>query len=166
MSIPIQVGSMTFTKPTATRLTARRVLDAPRTLVWAAHTQCGHVREWLLGPEGWTMPVCEIELRPGGKWRYLYAGPDGAGFQMSGEYKEVETPERIVNTERMDDYPSETFNSMTLTEEGGRTVVDTIVDYPSEEIREEIIATGMMDGWAASYDRLETYLRSLQEQSD
>jgi uncharacterized protein YndB with AHSA1/START domain len=159
MVSPIQVGSMTFTKPNDTQLTATRELDAPRELVWAAHTQCEHVRKWLLGPEGWTMPVCEIDLRPGGKWRYVYKGPDGAGFQMSGEYRDVKSPERVVNTEKMDDYPTETLNTLTLSEENGRTIVHTVVEYPSKEIREEIIATGMLGGWAESYDRLQEYLR-------
>ena len=161
MVSPIQVGSMTFTKPNDTQLTARRELDAPRDLVWAVHTQCEHLQKWLLGPEGWTMPVCEIDLRPSGRWRYVYEGPGGAGFQMAGEYREVVAPERIVNTEKMDDYPTETLNTLTLTEENSRTVLHTIVEYPSEEVREEIIATGMMDGWAGSYDRLDEYLRSM-----
>lgn len=108
------------------------------------------------------MPVCEIDLRPGGKYRYVYAGPDGAGFQMSGEYREVQAPDRIVNTETMDDYPTETLNTLTLTEENGRTIVRTVVEYPSKELREEIIATGMMDGWAESHDRLEAYVRSMR----
>jgi uncharacterized protein YndB with AHSA1/START domain len=161
MTSPIQIGSMTFTKPNDTQVVATRTIDAPRDLVWAAHTQCEHVQKWLLGPEGWKMPVCEIDLRPGGMWRYAYEGPDGAGFQMSGECKEIQAPERLVYTERMDGSPGEALDTMTLTEEGGRTVVVTVVEYPSQDIREQIIATGMMDGWAESYDRLERYLRTL-----
>lgn len=154
-----QVGSMTFTRPNDTQLVAMRVINAPPDLVWEAHTQCEQVKEWLLGPDGWTMPVCEIDLRPGGKYRYVYEGPDGSSFQMSGEYQEIEAPERIVNTESMDDFPIQTLNTLTLTENGGRTVLRTVVDYPSEEVREEIIATGMMEGWAKSYDRLEKFVR-------
>ena len=161
MATVTQVGATTFTRPNDTHLIATREFSAPRDLVWEAHTRCEHVKEWLLGPEGWTMPVCEIDLRPGGKWRYVYAGPDGSGFQMSGEYREVEAPERIVNTETMDDAPIVTLNTMTLTEDGGRTSLRIVVEYPSTEVREDIIATGMMDGWAGSYDRLQTYLDSL-----
>jgi uncharacterized protein YndB with AHSA1/START domain len=160
MSSATQVGATTFTRPDDTSLIAERFIDAPRDLVWAAHTQCEHVQQWLLGPEGWTMPSCEIELRPGGKWRYVYESPDhDTGFAMSGEYREVKAPERIVNTETMDDAPVETVNTLTLTEQEGRTLVRTVVEYPSNEIREEIIATGMLGGWAESYDRLEAYLR-------
>jgi uncharacterized protein YndB with AHSA1/START domain len=163
MSSATKVGAMTFTKANDTSLVAERLIDAPRDLVWAAHTQCPHVQQWLLGPEGWTMPSCEIDLRPGGNWRYAYQGPDGAmGFTMSGEYQEIEAPRKIVNIERMDGDPSiETLNTLTLTEEDGRTLVRTVVDYPSAQVREAIIATGMMDGWAESYDRLEAYLLSL-----
>lgn len=126
-----QVGAMTFTRPNDTELVADRVIDAPRDLVWAAHTQCEHVKKWLLGPEPWQMPVCEIDLRPGGKWRYVYEGPDAPSFTMSGEYREIQGPERIVNTESMDGSPVATLNTMTLTEQDGRTLVHTVVEYPS-----------------------------------
>lgn len=160
MASPVQVGSMTFTKPSVTQLMATRFLDAPRDLVWKAHTRCEYVQKWLLGPEDWTMPICEIDARPGGKYRYVYEGADGRGFRMAGEFSEVLAPERIVNTERMDDLPAETLNATTLTVKDGGTLIETIVDYPSEKIREEILATGMLDGWAESYDRLERLLRS------
>ncbi len=162
MTDTVQVGATTFTKPDETSLIATRAIEADRQLVWAAHTQCEHVKEWLLGPEGWTMPTCEIDLRPAGRWRYVYEGPDGARFSMSGEYREIEAPERVVNTETMDDAPVETVNTLTLIEEGGKTTLRTVVVYPSKELREAIIATGMMDGWAESYDRLEKYLQSLE----
>ena len=130
MTDSINVGSMTFTKPNDTTLVADRTLEAARELVWAAHTECRHIKQWLLGPEGWTMPTCEIDLRPGGAWRYVYQGPDGATFSMSGEYRLVEAPERVVNTETMDDAPVQTLNTLTLVEEEGRTVLHTVVEYP------------------------------------
>jgi len=107
------------------------------------------------------MPVCEIDLRPGGKYRYVYEGPDAPRFSLSGEYREVRDRELIVNTETLDGAPGGTMNTLKLDEEDGRTTVRTVVDYPSKDIREEIIATGMLDGWAESYDRLEEYLRQL-----
>ncbi len=114
----------------------------------AAHTQCEYARNWLLGPEGWQMPVCEIDLRPGATYRYVYEGPDSPSFSLSGEYREVRDRERIINTETLDDAPSETLNTLELIEEDGHTVVRTTVDCPSKELREEIIAMGMLDGWA------------------
>lgn len=161
MSDVTRVGATEFDRPSDTQLTATRVIDAPRDLVWAAHTQCEHTRHWLLGPEGWQMPVCEIDLRPGGRYRYVYKGPDGPGFSMSGEYRDVRDHERIVNTETMDDAPGETLNTLELTEADGRTTIRTMVEYPSRELREELISMGMLDGWAESYDRLESYLRAL-----
>lgn len=163
MAATIHVGSTSFSKPDDNTLTARRSFAAPRERVWAAHTQCEHVKQWLLGPEGWTMPSCEIDLRPGGKWRYVYQGPEGAaGFSFSGEYQEVVTPERLVNTETMDDGPVHTLNTLILADDDGHTALLVIVEYPSSEVREQIIATGMMDGWAESYDRLDGYLQSMK----
>jgi uncharacterized protein YndB with AHSA1/START domain len=159
MASSTQVGSTTFTRPNDTQLVAMRLISAPPDFVWEAHTLCEQVKQWLLGPDGWTMPVCEIDLRPGGKYRYVYEATDGRTFQMSGEYQEIEAPERIVSTESMGDSPVQTVNTLTLTENGGRTVLRTVVDYPSKEVREEIISTGMLEGWNKSYDRLEKYLR-------
>jgi uncharacterized protein YndB with AHSA1/START domain len=160
MSDVTRVGATEFVRPTDTRLIATRVIDAPRDLVWAAHTQCEHTRNWLLGLEGWQMPVCEIDLRPGGTYRYVFEGPDSPSFSLSGEYREIRDRERIVNSETMNDAPGGTVNTLELIEQDGHTVVRTTVDYPSKELREEIIATGMLDGWAESYDRLEEYLHN------
>ena len=162
MSADVHAGATTFSKPSDVQLIATRVFDAPRDLMWAAHTQCEHLRKWQLGPEGWTMPTCEIDLRPGGSYRFVYAGPDGDGFQFSGVYREVMAPERIVNTETMDVSTVETVNTLTLTEADGRTLLRVVVDYPSNEVREQVIATGMLEGWAQTYDVLEEYLRSLK----
>lgn len=155
------VGATTFTMPTDTEVVGMRIIEAPRELVWAAHTQCEHVRQWMLGPGGWSMPTCEIDLRAGGKWRYVFEGPD-TPFELSGEYRDIHEPNLIVNTERMDNGPVETLNTLKLSEEHGRTLVHTVVEYPSKEIREQVLATGMLDGWAESYDRLEEYLRSMR----
>jgi uncharacterized protein YndB with AHSA1/START domain len=155
------VRTTSFTKPDEKTIVAEFTLQAPRELVWAAHTQCEHVKRWLLGPEGWTMPTCEIDLRPGGRWRYVYEGPDGSGFSMSGEYREVKAPERLVNTETMGDAPESALDTMILTEQEGRTTIRTTVEYPTQEMQESLIETGMLDGWAESYERLERYLRSM-----
>lgn len=163
MAATTHIGSTSFSKPADNTLIAKRTFAAPRERVWAAHTQCEHVKQWLLGPDGWTMPTCEIDLRPGGKWRYVFQGPKGAtGFSFSGEYQEVEASHRLVNTETMDDAPVHTLNTLVLTEEEDYTTLQVIVEYPSSEVREQIIATGMMDGWAESYDRLDSYLASMK----
>lgn len=152
------VGQTTFEFPTDTQLIATRLIKAPRSLVWQAHTQCDHIKRWQIGAEGWQVSACEMDVRPGGSYRDVYSGPDGGGFQFSGVYREVEEPERIVNTERMDDSPIETVNTLILSEEEGGTLIRAVVDYPSTEAREQILATGMLDGWSKSYDDLEEYL--------
>src|ERR687885_209634 len=96
-----KVGSTTFTMPSDAEIVATRVFDAPRRLVWEAHTSPEHVPHWMLGPEGWTMPVCEIDLRPGGAWHFVWRRADGTEeFEMRGEYREIVPPERLVYTER------------------------------------------------------------------
>jgi uncharacterized protein YndB with AHSA1/START domain len=107
------------------------------------------------------MPLCEIDLRPGGSWRYGWRAQDGSGMEMSGEYREIEEPERLVSTENWGgDWP-ETLNTLVLTEEDGKTTMECTALYPSREAREKAMATGMKEGWAASYDRLDEYLATL-----
>jgi uncharacterized protein YndB with AHSA1/START domain len=107
------------------------------------------------------MPVCEIDLRPGGAWHWVWRGPDGTEMEMRGVYREVTPPERLVNTEEWGgDWP-ETLTTLVLTEEDGKTTISTTVLYPSKEAREAAIGTGMKEGWSASYDRLDEYLRTV-----
>ena len=154
-------GRTKFTTPSDLEIVGTRVFDAPRQLVWDAHTIPQHVQQWLLGPEGWTMPVCEIDLRPGGTWHYVWRRSDGTEMEMRGEYREVVAPERLVNTESWGDEWSETLNTTLFTEEHGKTTVVCSVLYPSREARDAAMETGMEDGWAVSNDRLDEYLRSL-----
>jgi uncharacterized protein YndB with AHSA1/START domain len=150
-----------FTLPSDREIVAVRVVDAPLKPVWDAWTSCEHAPHWLLGPRGWTMPECEIDLRPGGSWHYVWNGPDGSAMEMHGAYREIEAPARLVNTESWGgDWP-ETLNTLILTEEDGKTTMVCTVLYPSKEARDAARATGMKDGWAASYDRLDEYLRTM-----
>jgi uncharacterized protein YndB with AHSA1/START domain len=150
-----------FTTPSDREVVARRTFDAPRQLVWDAHTRPEHVRRWLLGPDGWSMPVCEIDLRPGGAWRYVWrkdaAGPESEFF-MHGTYREIVPPERIVHTELFGDMPEPAVVTSTFEEAGGRTTLTVTVRYPSKEVRDAALATGMTRGWSRSYDRLVDYL--------
>lgn len=160
MSTP-KVGETTVTTPSEVEVTMTRVFDAPRELVFEAYTRPEHVTKWLLGPEGWTMPVCEIDLRPGGAWRFVWRSADGSEMEMRGEYREITPPERIVNTESWgDDWP-ETTTTVVLTEEDGRTTVTQTSRYPSQEARDAALATGMTDGASRSFDRLAEYLSTM-----
>jgi uncharacterized protein YndB with AHSA1/START domain len=152
-------SATTFTTPSDREVAMTRVVDAPRSLVWEAWTNPEHVPNWLLGPPGWTMPVCEIDLRPGGAWRFVWRKGDGEEMAMSGEYREIAPPERLVSTESWGaDWP-ETVNTLVLDEEDGRTTITQTVLYPSTEARDAALETGMKDGAAQSFDRLAEYLR-------
>ena len=152
-----------FTMPNEHELVATRVFDAPRELVWRCHVEPEHVRNWLLGPDGWSMPVCEIDLRPGGTWRYVWRNDaTGHEFSMHGTYVEVEPPHRIVQTETMNEGMPETLNTLTLVEENGRTTLTVTVRYPSAEVRAMAIGSGMAGGWSKSYDRLEQHLATVR----
>ena len=155
------VGDTTFTTPSDRELTATRVFDGTRDQLWRAHTDPKHVTRWMLGPDGNSMPVCEIDLRRGGKWHFEWRGPDG-DMEMDGEYREIKAPERLVNTERWGaDWP-ETISTLVLTEEDGQTRLTCTVEYPSREAREKARGTGMERGWSQSYDRLDEYLPNIK----
>lgn len=116
---------------------------------------------WLLGPEGWSLPVCDVDLRPGGKWHYVWRGPGDEKLEMHGEYREVVPPKRLVNTEEWGgEWPS-TLNTLELTEENGQTTSKTTVLYQSKQAMDGAIGTGMKEGWAYSYERLDDYLSDL-----
>jgi uncharacterized protein YndB with AHSA1/START domain len=156
-----KVGVTTFTTPSDREIAMSRVFDASRRLVWEAHTNPKHLPHWMLGPEGWTMPVCEIDLRPGGTWHFVWRRSDGNEMSMTGVYKEVVPPERLVNTERWGPEWPETLNTLILNETGGKTTMVSTVLYPSKESRDAALKTGMKEGVDVSYARLEEYLRSM-----
>jgi uncharacterized protein YndB with AHSA1/START domain len=154
-------GATTFTTPSDRELAMTRVFDAPRRLVWDAWTNPRHLPHWMLGPEGWTMPVCEMDLRPGGAWHFVWRRSDGTEMGMRGAYREVTPPGRLVSTESWGgDWP-ETLNTLTLSEKDGRTTMTQTVLYPSKEARDAALKTGMKDGVAKSFDRLAEYLAEL-----
>jgi uncharacterized protein YndB with AHSA1/START domain len=161
MSETDSVGATTITTPSDREVVMARTFEAPRTLVWDAYTKPEHVQRWLLGPEGWTMPICEIDLRPGGEWHFLWRRPDGDELEMRGVYREIVPPERLVNTESWGGEWPETENTVQLFEENGATTVTTTILYPSKDARDAAIATGMADGAERSYGLLDEYLRTL-----
>lgn len=161
MATTNDVGTTTFTTPSDREVAATRVFDAPRRLVFDAHTKPEHIRHWMLGPEGWTMPVCEVDLRPGGGWHFVWRRADGDEMEMRGVYKEVVPPVKLVSTESWGgDWP-ETINTVTLTEKDGKTTLTMTILYPSKEARDAALKTGMKEGMAQSYERLADYLHSM-----
>lgn len=149
-----------------------RHFGAPRQLVFDAFTKPDLVRRWLLGPPGWTMPVCEIDLKIGGRYRYVWSKPGVKDMGLGGTFQEVEPLERIVATERFDDawYPGEALITTTF-RDGVESVSDctkvtiTIL-YESKQARDTARRSGMGDGMAASYNRLEELLTLLSHKGD
>ena len=157
-------GTLQVTAPGDREIVMTRVFDAPRKLVFDAHTKPELVKRWLLGPPGWSMPVCEIDLRVGGKFRYVWRrDKDGTQMGMSGVCREIMAPERLVNTEKFDEawYPGEAVDTLVLVEQSGRTTLTQTMLLESREARDAVLKSGMERGVAASYDRLAELLPSL-----
>jgi uncharacterized protein YndB with AHSA1/START domain len=140
-----------------------RIIRGDVEQVWRAHHDPVLLRQWMLGPDGWTMPVCEPTTEVGGTYRYEWApeqpSEDGEGFGFEGELLESEPPHRTVTTERMIgmDGPG-TTNEMTLTSRDDGTLLSVVITYPSADVRDIVLGTGMVDGVEASYARLEDVL--------
>jgi uncharacterized protein YndB with AHSA1/START domain len=138
-----------------------RSFNAPRDLVFEAFTKPELVQRWMLGSDGWSMPVCTIDFRVGGKGRYEWKSPDGKhGMALSAEFIEIVRPERIVHKEVFDGTPVPVASVITSTfvEKAGRTTMTMVIRYPSPEVRDFMLKSGMEHGMALSYDRLETVL--------
>ena len=149
------------TMPTDREIVVTRVFNAPRNLVFEAWTNPKYLPHWMLGPDGWTMPVCEIDLRPGGSWHFVWRHSNGKEMEMRGEYREVTPPERVVSSESWGpDWP-ETLNTVVFSEHAGKTSATITMLYASKEARDAALKTGMKQGMALSYARLENYLSSL-----
>jgi uncharacterized protein YndB with AHSA1/START domain len=155
--------SFKVTTPSDREIRLTRLFDAPRALVFEAMTKPEHVKQWWgrLG-EGYSVPVCEIDFRIGGKWRFVNRHPNGeAAFY--GEYREITPPSRVVFTEIFEQFPdSVSVVSAELTEEAGKTRLTATVRYPSPEVRDMVMGSGMSHGAGISYDRLEDLLAELQ----
>jgi uncharacterized protein YndB with AHSA1/START domain len=156
-------GTLQITRPSEREIVMSRVFDAPRNLVFDAWTKPELLERWLGVRGGWSMVVCEVDLRVGGAYRFVWRGPDGAEMGMGGVYREIVSPERLVATEAFDDpwYSGEALDTTVLVEEGGKTTVTTSVLYESEEIRDAVLESGMARGVAESYDTLAEYLASI-----
>lgn len=134
-----------------------RTFDAPRRMVFDALTKPELVPRWLLGPTGWTMPVCEIDLREGGSYRYVWRrSTTGAEMGVRGVFRRIDSPERLEHTETFDEawYPGEALVTLVLEESAGKTMLTVTMGYESREARDGVLKSGMESGVAESYDRL------------
>jgi uncharacterized protein YndB with AHSA1/START domain len=153
MPLPVEVDT-----PSDTTIRQRRSFRAAPELVFDAHTVPALLARWY-GPPGWTLSLCEIDLRAGGKFRFVSRQPGGREIGQYGIYREVARPARIVNTENWEDWnPGEVLVTTTFEPEGGGTLVTVTTAFPSKDIRDQLIAAGMTDGAEASYARLDAVL--------
>jgi uncharacterized protein YndB with AHSA1/START domain len=159
----MDTGKLIVTTPSDREIAMTRVFDAPRKLVFDAWTKPDLVRRWLLGPPGWTMPVCEIDLRVGGAYRFEWLGQDGTRMGMGGVYREIVIPVRIVNTQLFDvDWTGgETLGTLRFTEHAGKTTLTNSVLYSSREARDAALRTRMAEGVEAGYARLDEILPTI-----
>lgn len=162
MTTPIN-NTAQISLPSDTEVRVTRDFKAPRTLVWQAHTEPELFQRWIGGYPGWSMPVCEMDVRPGGKYRWRWRqGEDGKEFGFYGEYREVDAPGKMVQAEYYDPGSfggamptSPTITRTTFTEKNGVTTLVALITYGSKEERDAAVSTGMTDGMETSYERLD-----------
>jgi len=154
------MGKVTITTPTEREVVLTRDFDATPDLVFDALTKPELVKLWC-APEGWTMQVCEIDLRVGGKWRFQMQQPGGKVIGQLGEYKEVIPGSRLVNTENWEDWDAgETLVTTVLTGNGGGTAFESTIRFPSQEVRDIVLKSGLEHSVGPIYDRLADLLAS------
>ena len=149
-----------LTQPGDREITLTRTFDAPRRLVFDAFTKPEMVQRWLFGPAEWPMVHCEIDLRVGGKLRYVWRHKDKGEMGLSGVFREIDPPGRLVHTEVFDqDWTGgEVLLTSIFEERDGRTTVSATVRYSSPAARDGALKTGMIEGWSQGHDRLDELL--------
>lgn len=157
-------ATLQVTTPSDREIAMTRVFDAPRCLVFDAWTKPELLKRWLGVRGGWTFAVCEVDLKVGGAYRFVWRGTGGDELAMGGVYREIVRPERLVNTEKFDDpwYSGEALDTMVLVEQDGKTTCTTTVRYESLEARDGVLSSGMETGVAESYDKLDELLASIR----
>jgi uncharacterized protein YndB with AHSA1/START domain len=164
--MPMTMDKAQVTLPSDREVKVTRSFRAARPLVYRAYTEPGLVQRWLLGPPGWSMPVCEMDVRVAGRYRWRWrSDKDASEFGFAGTFREVQPPSRLVHTETYDpgtvgdSHPqNEALVTVTFAENGGLTTVTTLIDFGSKEARDAAVATGMTDGMEQSYQLLDRLL--------
>jgi uncharacterized protein YndB with AHSA1/START domain len=156
-------AALTVTTPSDREIAMTRVIDAPRGLVFDAWTRPALLKRWLGVRAGWSLTVCDIDLRVGGAYRFVWRAPDRSEMGMNGIYREIVRPERLVATEWFDVpwYPGDALDTTILRERGGKTVLTTIARYETRAVRDAVLKTPMTRGVGESYDKLNELLASV-----
>lgn len=157
-------GALKVTTPADTDIVMTRAFDAPRGMVFDAWTKPELLSRWY-GARGWDLTVCEVDLRVGGAWRFVWRGPDGSDMGAGGVYREIVPPGRLVYTESFDEhwYPGESLVIHELAERAGVTTLTSTLRYPSKTVRDIVIGSPMERGAAEGYDRLDELLHTRRE---
>ena len=161
--MPTMIDKAEVTLPSDREVKVTRSFKAPRALVYRAYTEPELVQRWMIGPSGWSMPICEMDVRVGGLYRWRFRNDEnGREFGFAGTFREVQPPSRLVHTEAYDPGTvgggqpgNDAFVTVTLDEDGGMTTVTTVIDFGSKETRDAVLATGMTGGMEKSYQRLD-----------
>ncbi len=156
-------NKLTVTTPSDREIVLTRMFDAPRDLVFEAHTSCEHMSNWW-GPRKYEVASCDLDFRPGGKWRIVHRGPDGTEEQgFRGEFREIVRPERIIWTFEWEGMPGHiSVETLTLEEKDGKTLLTATAVYDTVEDRDGMLQSGMEAGAAETYERLDEYLETLK----
>lgn len=167
-------GQLTVTTPSDTEIVMTRDFAAPRHLVWRAMVEPDLLRRWMFTPQGWAMTVCECDVRVGGAFHWAWAGPDGkTALTITGIYREVKHPERIVHTERMamgepppgsncpEGELGELLATLTLHETTGKTTLRMLLAFDTKEARDGALQSGMEHGVAAGYNQLDEMFKTM-----
>jgi uncharacterized protein YndB with AHSA1/START domain len=143
-----------------TEIVITREFDAPRKMVFDAHTKPELLKRWLTGPPGWRLDVCEVDLRVGGAYRYVWVNDNGMRMGMGGIHREVTPPERIVSTQLFDENwtNGEVTGTVMFTEKNGKTTLTNTLVYSSRETRDAVLQTPMDKGMAVGYDNMDDLL--------
>lgn len=159
----MQAAAVIVTTPSEREVRVVREFRAPRELVWECHTKPELVRRWMLGPPGWTMPVCEIDLRVGGRYRYVWRKDDGVEMGMGGVFHEIAPPERLVSRELFDEdwTGGETLNTLVFTERAGKTTLTLDILYSSQAARDGALQSGMTSGMEQGYAALDQLMAEM-----
>jgi uncharacterized protein YndB with AHSA1/START domain len=157
-------NELTVTTPSDREIVMTRVFDAPRDLVFEAHTSCDHLRNWW-GPRRYEIASCEVDFRPGGAWRIVHRA-EGEEHAFYGEYREIVRPERIVWTFEWGGMPGHgSVDTLTLEEHDGKTRLTATSVFDSVEDRDGMLTSGAEEGAAETWDRLDEYLAVLKRDS-
>jgi uncharacterized protein YndB with AHSA1/START domain len=155
-------NQLTVTTPSDREIVMTRVFDAPRDLVFEAHTSCEHMSHWW-GPRKYEVASCEMDFRPGGAWRIVHRGPGGEEHGFRGEFREIVRPERIVWTFEWEGMPGHvSVDTLTLEEQDGKTTLTATSVFDTVEDRNGMLESGMEAGAAETMDRLAEYLEALK----